>query len=166
MFLTKFSPTNQVKMCGHEVQCLVADTPSVVAVKHAYGDEITTKWLATHLIELNEYCGVKDKMTIPQIDQLSRILISQYGYLKPQEFMLFFLKFKAGEYGKLYGVIDPIVISDSFSKFLDYRKMLLERAELERIRREREEQDKAAENLAISYNEYIKRKQNEIQQRQ
>ena len=34
----------------------------------------------------------------------------EYYYLKASELLLFFFKLKTGEYGHLYGVVDPMVI--------------------------------------------------------
>ena len=127
-------------------------------MKNAWGLTFATRWLATHLIELNEYCGVGKKMSIQQIDQCAKLMVSQYGWLKPQEFMLFFLKFKAGEFGRFYGSIDPMVIANAISDFVKVRNTILDKAYAERERVEREAQDEAARKIAITYEEYVRRK--------
>ncbi len=124
----------------------------------AYGEEVMVRWLCTHFIELNEYCGVREKMSVAQIDQLSRILLKRYGYLKPQEWMLFFLKFKGGEFGQLYGVIDPIVIGNAFTKFISWRAGVIDRANAERERKERADQDAVLKKVRINYDEWLRRK--------
>lgn len=160
-FVERFSPINQVRLLHNEERSILADTPSMGAVRNTWGDTFVTRWLATHLIELNEYCGVKEKMSINQINQCAKILISQYGYLKPQEFMIFFLKFKAGEYGRFYGSIDPMVISDAMREFMTYRNKTIDKVMRELERQEQVERKATASQLAISYEEYIRRKESE-----
>lgn len=157
-FVERFSPPNQIKLAGNEGKSLMADTPCVANVAMAYGFEVMTRWLATHFIELNEYCGVREKMGVAQIDQMSRILLTRYGYLKPQEFMLFFLKFKGGEFGQLYGVIDPIVIGNAFTKFIGWRAGVIDKANAERERMERAERDETLKKMRITYEEWLMRK--------
>lgn len=157
-FIERFSPANLVKLCGKEVECMAADTPCVAHVRIAWGEQLTTKWLATFLMRINEDSGKRQKMSIEQIDDYARILTHEYGYLKPQEFMLFFLRFKAGYYGEFYDSVDPNVIMKSFHRFMEWRRDLLGKAEAERTRRERQRQEQAVSAAKVTFEEYISRR--------
>lgn len=41
--------------------------------------------------------------------------------------MLFFVRFKCGEYGRFYGVVDPLIIMEALSDFDDERAFQLDR---------------------------------------
>lgn len=125
-------------------------------VRNAWGKTFATRWMATHLIELNEYCGVQRKMSVAQIDQCAKLMVSRYGWLKPQEFMMFFLMFKSGEFGRFYGAIDPMVIANALSDFAKVRNSILDKHHNEQERRERELRDEAARKVAITYDEYMR----------
>ena len=45
--------------------------------------------------------------------------------------MYFFRKFKAGEYGKFYGAVDPLTITCALKEFCDDRRTILSRLEKE-----------------------------------
>ena len=69
--------------------------------------------------------------------------------------MLFFSRFKAGRYGRFYGNVDPMVITSALVVFRRERAEAIAKHEAEEREKEREMQ--ASE--AISYEEYMKRKQ-------
>ena len=57
-------------------------------------------------------------MTIPQMCELTQVLIVYVYYLKVSELMLFFYRFKSGKYGEFYGVVDLQRIMSGLNAFL------------------------------------------------
>lgn len=78
-------------------------------------------WLIPQLVNLSEYCGCKDKMTIGMIEECASVIAAMFGYLKISELMLFFFLFKGGKYGKFYGAIDPLTITCALNSFINKR---------------------------------------------
>ena len=94
--------------------------PTLGVVKQAYGPNAPTMWLMAQLYDLCEYTGAK-KMDVQQATMLAEIIAQEYGYLKVSEILLFFLRFKAGNYGRFYGAVDPMVITAAIREFLKER---------------------------------------------
>lgn len=69
--------------------------------------------------------------------------------------MLFIYRFKAGRYGRFYGSVDPLVIVESLRKFCEERSYAYDKHDAE-IREQREKEDSKN---AITYEEYLKRKE-------
>lgn len=59
------------------------------------------------LENVNDFCGATQKMEIPQMRELARIIATEYHHLKTSELLLFFYRLKSGEYGHFYAAIDP-----------------------------------------------------------
>jgi hypothetical protein len=121
--------------------------PTLRALNEAFGKNITETWLAIQIRNLSEFSGVKDKIDITQVDELSKVIIATFHYLKVTELMHFFLLFKSGRYGKFYGVVDGLAITEALQDFCKERKERISRfyqdehrrkAEAEQERHERE----------------------------
>jgi hypothetical protein len=68
------------------------------------------------------------------------MIVSEFGFLKASEVMLFFYRLKAGRYGHFYGSIDPMVIMETLrNRFMPERAAVIDEAEREERRRERDE---------------------------
>ena len=66
--------------------------------------------------------------------------------------MLFFHDFKAGQYGKFYGSLDPLVVTTALKEFLAHRGALLDKYEDEEDTKRLEEQRKSA----VTFEEYCR----------
>lgn len=132
----QFSPNKQVNFARHSEYCLVGNCPSLADVSCMFGQKQAAVWVECQLKDLWEYIGVKKKIDTLQTEDISRIITSEFYYLKLSELMLFFAQFKAGRYGKFYGGIDPLVITESLQKFKKWRVETLDRVQQE------EEQEK------------------------
>jgi hypothetical protein len=80
--------------------------------------------------------------------------------------MLFFHRFKAGNYSKFYGQVDPLAITTALKEFVRERgDAWFKRQQTEREERERKEREA---NPPISWEEYCRRhginKRNPLQQ--
>lgn len=127
-FLVMFNPSKQDVYCRSIDRCFIGTAPSLAKVAQCYGTNIAKTWLDCQLRELSEYCGCKDKMTTAQLIECSKVVLSNYGYLKVTELMYFFNRFKAGKYGRFYGSVDPLVITSALYDFITEREAILARA--------------------------------------
>lgn len=154
-FLKIFSPDKQSEYFNRDVlKCFSGLAPSLTRTKVTYGLETARFWLNIQISELCTFTAIQEKPSLAQIDMICDVIISNFGYLKVTELMVFFLKFKAGEYGKFFGVIDGLVITEALNKFMEFRKQMIEKAERMQLEREREERYKKQEENAISREEF------------
>jgi len=154
VFLNKYNPDYQNKICEDRRLCILGDYPTLGRLRKTFGDNFPTMWLIPQITDLSEYCGCKDKLTGRPLEQCASIIARKYHYLTISQLMLFFYMFKAGEFGKFYGAVDPLVITDALLDFIDYRNQIIAK-DIE------EQQELIRENNrknAISYEEYLKRK--------
>ena len=114
-------------------------------------------WLVAQLYNLSEYCGCKGKLEGKPLEECAHIISMEFHYLKVSELMLFFYRFKTGRYGRFYGSVDPLIITESLRMFCDERSSAYTRHEQEQRKQREAEQRK----LAIPYDEYLRRRKNE-----
>lgn len=114
------------------------DEPELVLLDAAYGRNAAVVWLMPQLLSVGEFAGVREKMDDMQTLELARVIRAKYGFLTVAEVMYFFFNLKAGKYGKFYGAVDPMVITEALGKFLDERDRHLTKQANEAARAERE----------------------------
>jgi hypothetical protein len=107
-------------------------------------------WLVPQLVNLSEFCGAKDKLSVPQLEDLAYIISQQFYYLKISELMLFFFRFKSGQYGRFYGTVDPLIIVSALRDFCKERGSIIDRHDQQEKQRLREQA--AAD--AVTWEEY------------
>ena len=83
-------------------------------------------------------------------------MANEFSKLKVSELMLYFYRFKAGYYGRFYGIVDPMIITTSIQLFLDWRNSMLANIS-ERKKKEQIELDDAGRH-PITYEEYLLQK--------
>lgn len=132
--------------------------PTLSVVNEAFGKNITETWLAIQIRNLSEFSGVKDKIDTTQIDMLAKVIIATFHYLKVTELMHFFLLFKSGKFGKFFGAVDGLVITEALQIFCKERnEKIWQYEEAERKRKEeieREQHDKEAARFRALCEEY------------
>jgi len=110
------------------------------------------------LENLNDFCGVAEKMNTQQMETLARLISVEFHYFKVSELMLFFHRFKCGKYGHFYGVVDPQRLMTALQAFATDRtaeiRAIEDRRRTRELDRMREEWRKST--TAISYEEYLK----------
>ena len=151
VFLNRYSPDSQLAIAKNSEDCHFGDYPTLAEMRIAYGNNAPIVWCMTHLLNLSEYCGCKDKLTGRPLEECASIVASEFYYLKISELMLFFYRFKTGKYGRFYGSIDPLIITTSLrSFFLKERNDAYDRyaKEAQRLREQESSKD------AISWEEY------------
>lgn len=124
--LIKFAPDKQQEYVSKYLdRCFNGNAPSITRVGFTYGTNVSISWLRIQISELMLYAGIKEKPNVQTIDGICGVVMSNYGYLKLTEFMVFFQRFKAGKYGSFYGVIDGLKITEALNEFLEYRKHMI-----------------------------------------
>lgn len=132
----------QYDYCTDLQRVYMGKAPTLSVLNEAFGKNITETWLAIQIRNLSEFSGVKDKLDTAQIDMLAKTIIATFHYLKVTELMHFFLLFKSGKYGKFYGAVDGIVITEALQDFCRERNETLYKIYEEERKREKEIEDK------------------------
>lgn len=154
-FCEALNPSKQFGFCADEENCFTNDKfPTLNLLKEVYGNTAPVVWIVPQLFNISEFCGCKEKLSDMQLKELALLISQKYWFLKVSELMLFFFKFKSGEYGRFYGSVDPMVISEALLKFTSYRQSFLDKK-----RRMDEEKSIEADRQreTISYEEYCRR---------
>lgn len=121
--LTLFAPNKQEKYCekSNIEKIFFGNAPIISDVALAYGRNVAESWLEIQLNDLSEYSGCKEKLSIEQSTALAAQIINSYPKYNLAEFMLFFYKFKDGDYERFYNSVDPMIIKRSLKSFNAYR---------------------------------------------
>lgn len=150
-FATRFSPAIQWKIREAGVNYLTASRykyPTVDELRAAYGVEVVHPWMGAMVENLNDFCGVRQKMTDAQKDEVAHILMCECGGLNVAEVALFFDEVKRGVFGEYYGILDSVRTMKILKDFMRERKVAINRAleaeEKERQAKERESWGKDA----------------------
>lgn len=117
--------------------------PTIVHLAQAYDDSVAVRWIQAHLLQVNDFAGVKSKLTDMQLNELAIQIRLEYGYLNLFEFILFCARLRSGRYEDFYGSVDPMRILKSLDAFCSDRRdeMWKEASERERKEKEREEEE-------------------------
>lgn len=122
--------------------------PTVAELREVYGADVVHPWLCVMVDNLNDFCGVKQKMTDAQKEEVAHILMCECGVLNIAEVALFFDEVKRGVFGEYYGILDSVRTMKILKDFMRERKVATNRAleaeEKERQARERESWGKDA----------------------
>ncbi len=141
MFLTEFNPMAQIKAVKNSDRAFFGKAPTLTLVGHTYGENTPVMWLLAQLFDLCEFTGVK-KMDEQQAQYLAEVISFEYSFLKVTELMVFFHRFKMGEYGRFYGSVDPMLILTALKEFLGQREIEIIRHESELRKKEEDEHAK------------------------
>lgn len=158
-----FNPSLQKVITQNLERAYIGKAPTLAVVKEAFGIDPAEAWIMAQLEDLNEFAGVAVKMSLGQMEETSRLILQEYPYFKVTEFMLFLHRFKCGNYGTLYGVVDPLVIMQALFQFASERRAELAFYEnRERERKKQEERRKwQSSPTAMSYSEWQNSKKKE-----
>lgn len=144
-FMQRFSPAIQWKIREAGIDYVSASRykyPTVGELREVYGVEVVHPWLCVMVDNLNDFCGVKQKMTDSQKEEVAHILMCECVRLNIAEVALFFDKVKRGEFGEYYGILDSVRTLKILKDFMRERRSSINRAleaeEKERQARERE----------------------------
>lgn len=144
----------QYKYCKEIDRCYTGKAPTLKVMSEAYGEHIAETWLEIQLRDLSEFAGCKDKMSIHQIEQVAKVILMEFGFMKATELMHFFILFKSGKFGKFYGAVDGLVITEALQEFRVMRREKLWALEQRRQQIERARQDAEHAKNVMSYEEW------------
>lgn len=157
-FLRIFNPDAQYGFCKNLRRCFTGTAPSLHVLAQAFGNSTAESWLEIQINDLSEFSGCKDKLSIRQQEQIARTVIATYGHLKVTELMYFFLLFKGGHFGKFYGAVDGLVITEALNAFSRIRLERLQTYEREEQDRRREEETRHRAQTTMTYAEWTELK--------
>lgn len=152
-FLIKFNPKKQNEYIKHFDRCFIGNALRLTDVADAYEEKTAIFWIKIQLLDLALFTGVK-KPSDEQITMLCETILANYGYLKVTELMVFFSKFKAGQFERFFGNFDAMVITTSLATFIELRKNWIFEAYQ---RQENEKREKRHENT-IPMPDYLQQK--------
>ena len=154
-FLLANSPDKQLEICNSSNMCYFGDSPTLSVVRLAYGTNIPEAWLVPQLLDASLFCGLKQDIDKSQMRTLATIIVNDYHWLKIDELLLFFFRFKSAHYLHFYSYFDPHVILGSLKMFINERNRTYEHMEQKRREKEAEE----ARSKAVTYEEYLRLKE-------
>ncbi len=128
-FMKEFNPDTQIEICKDKQDCFFGEYPTLRELVKRYGSKAAIAWLYVQIFDLSEYCGCKEKLTEHQIEQCASIIWLKYPHLKISELMYYFVNFKAGQYGRFYGMVDPLIITTGLEDFGKERVRIYEKEE-------------------------------------
>lgn len=149
LFLKNYSPDKQYIICQNADNCFFGESPTLSELSKEYGSGLPKAWLIPQLVNLSEFCGLKERASAEQLKELALIIFQQYYWLKIEELMLFFYRFKSKYYLRFYSYFDPMTVLESLVLFTK------ERAE-EYLRKENEEREKKEKKHWVEVQEYRK----------
>lgn len=116
--------------------------PAIVHLAQVYDENVAVRWIQDQLLQVNEFAGVKSKLSDMQLDELAIQIRLEYGYLNLFEFILFCARLRSGRYEDFYGSVDPMRILKSLDAFCaDRRSEIWKEAQI----KEKEERDREYE---------------------
>lgn len=159
-FLTLFTPHLQRTVAKEWVRAYSGYAPKLLTVIQGYGMDTAVYWICTQLEDINLFTNVPGKLAVNKQQELARLLLVQYEQLKVTEMMLFFHRLKCGFYGRFYGSVDAMFITEALLVFMKER--LRDLREINQIRLKRQVAYTPPAD-AITYRQYleIKRRQEE-----
>lgn len=152
-FILTVSPSQQSVLYKNIHDCYFGDYPTLGELNGTYSPNAAQAWIIPQLVDLSEYCGVKEKFTTNQLNQCSEIIANDYFYLKISEIMLFFARFKRCCYGRFYGSVDPLIITEALKEFVRERNI----AYYENEKRIEEKRIKESYENSCTWEEYAER---------
>lgn len=151
-FLVTMNPDTQIYAARHPDRAFFGEAPTLAILKATYGENTPTMWLLPQILDLVLYCNSKGTLNNRQAQFLADAIANEYYYLKVSEFLLFFYRFKLGNYGNFYGVVDPMLVTIALEKFVRERNDAIRSKE----RQEAEAESRKNSKNAITPQEYCR----------
>ena len=137
---------------------LLADIPTLADVETKFGNEIAVFWMKTLIDSVDMVLGVTAYPEEARND-IASLIVSSYKDMNIGEFLLFFARFKLGEYNGITtytGGIQKIAVALRHYKAM--RDADISRIYTAAYSREKEQERERWAARAISYDEYLKTK--------
>ena len=155
-FIKTFNRDMQEKAGQHIDRVFTGNAPSLAIIDQSYGEDSAATFIMCHLQIVQDFCGIPNKLSPEKLFEIGKTIAAGFYYLKASEFCLFFLWLKCGKYGKFYGCIDPIVITNALQSFCKERVDYIDKAEKEQnLKRAIELRNRPH---AVTFEEYLRMK--------
>lgn len=148
----------QLLVGAHVQRAYTGSAPTLAETKWCYGTDTLLSWICTQIERLNDFCGTRNKMELEQQVHLATLISIEYHYLKVTELMLFFYRLQCSYYGRFYGSVDAMLITEALLQFGAERRLELARFESEKLEREKQARH-GKQPDAITYDDYLVLKQ-------
>ncbi len=148
--LIDYAPNKQVYICRDKELCYFGNVPTLAEINRDYDPLAAIAFLVPQLTNVAEFANCKTSFSEGQIRSCAEMITAEYYYMKMTELMLFFYKFKCGEYGQFFGSVSPMTIMASLKQFARERNDAIAVHEA-RVREE--EQSRQKENV-MTYQEF------------
>lgn len=135
---------------------MAKDVPAIVHLAQAYDEDVAVRWVQHQLLQVNEFAGVKSKLTDMQLNELAIQIRLEHGDLNLFEFILFCARLRSGKYEDFYGSVDPMRILKSLDKFCSERRMEISKEIEAREKEERDREWEERDQKSISFDEWYK----------
>ena len=96
---------------------MTGTAPTLRTMAEMYGVEFTEGWIVGQIEFINLLFGSDKKMSAESIYATAQAIFSQYNFLKCTEIMLYLDQLKAGRYGKVYGGLDGMMITNALFEY-------------------------------------------------
>lgn len=133
-FLTAYGPANQYVYALHEKRCHRGSAPTILQCVATQGLEVTAQAINALVEDFIKFTPARSRMSIDQRKQLSFVIITQFKSLRITQLILFFVKAKAGYFGKFYTQIEPMDITIALRQWQDVCEKELSEYYYERAR--------------------------------
>ena len=131
-FLSTFRPDMLIRYTNERKKCFMGTAPSLVSVKIAYGDNVAESWIMGQLKAFCKQCNVRTELDVNQLENMAKLILGSYPYLKCTEFMYFIRMCMIGYYGKYFGVLESVRVMEDLMDFaFKYRRRVIEQYEQE-----------------------------------
>ncbi len=116
--LTKwYNPRKQYLLQRNPTDAFMGGYPTLAELDLMFGNDSAVAWLMAQLENLNSYVGSSRKMDGEQVEETAMTIRGAFHDYKVTEIMLFFARFKEGKYGRFYGTVDPLIITNALNDF-------------------------------------------------
>lgn len=119
-FLQGFAPDKFYIMALDETRVHIGKGPNLLQVWQELGIEPITELIGTYVQNLCDFTGARNSLTSAQIADLACTILCEFKYLKVAELGLFFHKFKAGHFGKIYKELYTMDITTNLKEWRSY----------------------------------------------
>lgn len=155
-FMADNSPSRQLELCHYPERCVFGSSPTLSKLNMAYGKFSAEKWLSPQIVEISLIMGLKESATAEQVRFTVSAIAMLYPWLKTDELMLFFFRFKAGYYEQFYSRFDPQILLRSLKMFMEDRASYYRIRDQKKLEKELED----AIRNSITYEKYKSLKKN------
>jgi hypothetical protein len=154
-FVRKFNPDKAGYCARHLPEAIAKDCPSLVVASVAYGEQVTTALLATHITVAIVRMGEEAQMTPEDVRFIAEGILGneKARLLTMASVLAFFYRMACGEF-KIYGKLTPRTFLEAFNEYAE-KALATERqlkAEAAKLKERQAQQEHDA--VAITFDEW------------